>query len=77
MESVDRQAPTHCPNGHELKPGNVLVGHQPRRGHGAGHTIWHCLTCPREELLMYEPALGAHCTILNGPALVRISNQER
>ncbi|WP_179475344.1 hypothetical protein [Mycolicibacterium vinylchloridicum] len=69
--------PTHCRNGHELKPGNVLVGHQPCRGHGTGHTIWHCLTCFREEPPTYGPALGPHCKILDGPALVRISNRER
>jgi hypothetical protein len=30
--------PTHCPNGHRLGPGEVLVGHQACLGHGGGHT---------------------------------------
>ena len=30
--------PAHCPNGHTLGPGEVLVGHQACLGHGGGHT---------------------------------------
>ena len=37
--------PTHCPNGHRLGPGQVLVGHQACLGHGGGHTTWTCRTC--------------------------------
>lgn len=42
-------APTHCPHGHPLGPGQVLVGHVACGGHGTGHTLWHCATCPAEE----------------------------
>jgi hypothetical protein len=34
--------PAHCPNGHTLGPGAVLVGHQACLGHGGGHTTWTC-----------------------------------
>jgi len=36
--------PAHCPNGHRLGAGQVLVGHQACLGHGGGHTTW---TLPR------------------------------
>ena len=51
--------PARCPNGHQLGPGQVLVGHQACLGHGGGHTTWTCRTCdetvyggrpPRHEL---------------------------
>jgi hypothetical protein len=32
--------PTRCPNGRQLGPGVVLVGHQACLGHGGGHTTW-------------------------------------
>ena len=36
-------APTHCPVGHRLGAGQVLVGHVACMGHGGGgHTLWHC-----------------------------------
>jgi hypothetical protein len=39
-------APSRCPNGHSLGPGQVLVGHVACLGHGGGgHTSWHCRTC--------------------------------
>ena len=65
--------PTHCAHGHALLPGNVLVGHMPCRGHRIGHNIWHCLTCPRDELPTFGPPSGTHCTVLDGPAVVWIS----
>jgi hypothetical protein len=37
--------PTRCPNGHTLRPGEVLVGHQACLGHGGGHTTWTCGAC--------------------------------
>lgn len=66
--------PIHCPRGHRLEPYTVLVGHVACRGHGSGHTIWHCTTCPPVEPPTYGPPLGAHCSVLNGPAEVRISS---
>jgi hypothetical protein len=65
--------PTHCPNGHELGPSRALVGHQACLGHGGGHTTWTCLTC---DQTVYGPELGPHCTMLDGPAAVRISNRD-
>lgn len=61
-------APTHCPNGHRLGGGQVLVGHLACLTHG-GHTTWTCLTC---DATVYGPAL-AGCRVLNGPAEVRNS----
>jgi hypothetical protein len=51
--------PTRCPNGHNLGPNQVLVGHVACWGHGSGHTIWHCLACPQEEPPTYGPPLGS------------------
>jgi hypothetical protein len=65
-------APTHCPKGHRLGPNQTLVGNVSCRGHGSGHTIWHCLECPVTELPTYGPALGSHCTVMDGPADVRV-----
>jgi hypothetical protein len=67
--------PTRCAHGHELGPRQVLVGHVACGGHGSGHTIWHCLACPRDEPPTYGPLLGSHCSVLNGPASVRITNR--
>jgi len=59
-------------NGHEFGPGRALVGHQPCLGHGdGGHTTWTCREC---DQTVYGPPLNTHCTTLNGPATVRISN---
>lgn len=40
-------APTHCPNGHELGPGRVLVGWQAPRGGtlDAGYRTHECRQC--------------------------------
>jgi hypothetical protein len=62
--------PTHCPNGHSLGPGEVLLGHQVCLGHGGGHTTWSCRTC---DATVYGPPLNTHCMVLDGPATVRIS----
>jgi hypothetical protein len=67
-------APTHCPRGHRLGPNRSQVGHVACRGHGGGHIIWFCRTCPNDEEPTYGPPLGAHCTVLDGPALKRLSN---
>jgi hypothetical protein len=64
------EAPTHCPNGHQLVGGQVLVGHTACSGHGGGHVVWHCRTC---DVATYGPPLNTHCTVLDGPAAVRIS----
>ena len=53
--------PSRCPNGHRLGPGEVLVGHQVCLGHGGGQTV-------------YGPPLNTHCSCLDGPAVVHISN---
>jgi len=65
--------PTRCPNGHTLGPNHVLVGHQACLGHGGGHTTWTCRTC---DATVYRPPLNSHCTTLDGPAVVRISNTQ-
>lgn len=66
------RAPQRCPNGHTLAAGQVLVGHAACTGHGGGHTTWTCRAC---EATVYGPALGTHCSVLDGPAAVRISNK--
>ena len=58
-------APT-APHG----PNQVLVGHRACLGHGGGHTTWTC-TCNETAS---GPPLNTHCTALEGPAAVRISN---
>jgi hypothetical protein len=62
-------APTHCPRGHLLGPGKVLVGHQPcncrQRG---GHVTWECLECCA---VVYAPPFMADCQPLGGAAAVR------
>jgi hypothetical protein len=64
--------PSRCPNGHPLGPNQVLVGHVACLGHGGGgHVSWHCRTC---DAVTYGPPLNTHCTALEGPASVRISN---
>jgi len=66
--------PTHCPHGHWLGPGRVLVGHVACSGHGGGgHNLWHCRMCPVAEPPTFGPPLGRHCKSLEGPASVRIS----
>jgi hypothetical protein len=67
-------APTHCPVGHRLGAGQVLVGHVACMGHGGGgHTLWHCRACPSNVNPTYGPPLNLHCSVLVGPAAVRIS----
>lgn len=66
-------APTHCPRGDRLGPGRVLVGHVACMGHGGGgHTLWHCREC---DDTVYGPPLAEHCSVLAGPAAVRLSSQ--
>jgi hypothetical protein len=59
------EAPTHCPNGHELGPGQVLVGHG-----GGGHTIWHCRTCATSPLDGCPMAELSHVRFLKNAAAV-------
>lgn len=40
--SVTGIAPTHCPEGHELGPGRVLVGHDPGV---VAHRTYDCVSC--------------------------------
>ena len=70
--SVIIQPPARCPRGHILGPNEVLVGHPACLGHGGGHTTWTCRTC---DQTVYGPPLNTHCTTLDGPATVRLSNQ--
>ena len=49
--------PSHCPDGHRLGPGEVLVGHQACLGHGGGHTSWTCRVC---DQTVYGPPLNTH-----------------
>jgi hypothetical protein len=57
--------------GHRFGPGGVVVGHQACLGHGGAHTTWTCRTC---DETVFGPPLNTHCSTLNGPATVRISN---
>jgi hypothetical protein len=59
--------PTRCPNGHQLGPGEVLVGYQACLGHGGGHTTWTCRTC--DQTVYGPPLKQAICSVLDGPAL--------
>ena len=64
--------PSRCPNGHSLGPNQVLVGHVVCLGHGGGgHVSWACTRC---DAVVYGPPMNTHCTALEGPAAVRISN---
>ena len=63
--------PSDAPTATPSAPNQVLVGHQACLGHGGGHTSWHCRTC---DAAVYGPPLNTHCTALEGPAAVRISN---
>jgi len=58
--------PQHCPRGHRLTPGRVLVGHVPCSCRGA-HTMWTC-EC---GAVVYAPPLSVACRVLAGPAAVR------
>jgi hypothetical protein len=54
----------------------VPVGHAACQGHGGGgHPLWHCVVCPEDELPVYGPPLASHCTVLEGPAMHRLSNR--
>jgi len=59
--------PQSCPHGHRLRPGAMLVGHQPCSCPG-GHTTWTCLAC---GAVVYAPPLRLDCRGLAGPAAVR------
>ena len=63
-------APTHCPNGHPLSGGKVLVGHLACVEHRGGHTTWNCRIC---DQTVYGPVIGSGCSVVNGPAAVRNS----
>src|ERR1700758_4144652 len=54
--------------GHLLRPGAMLVGHQPCSTCRGGHTTWTCLDC---GAVVYRPPLSAGCRILVGAAAVR------
>ena len=56
-----------------LGPGDVLVGHVARPGHGGGHTTWTCRTC---DQTMYGQPLNTHCSTLDGPASAHLDTIE-
>ena len=60
---VDHPPADAMPNGHQLGPGEVLVGHQACLGHGGGHTTWTCRTC---DQTVYGPPMNTHCSALEG-----------
>jgi hypothetical protein len=60
-------APAVCPNGHQLGPERLLVGHQPCSCPG-GHTTWTCIEC---GAVTYAPPTGPGCRVLHGAAAVR------
>jgi hypothetical protein len=64
-------APTQCPAGHEFGPGRVHVGTAVCTGDGGRHQTWRCEECGE---ITFAPELGPHCSVLDGPAAVRISN---
>jgi hypothetical protein len=60
--------PTHCPNGHRLRP--VRCWWAIRRASAtAADTTWTRRQC---EVAVCGPPLNTHCTCLDGPATVRI-----
>ncbi|HEY6648736.1 MAG TPA: hypothetical protein VI217_16760, partial [Mycobacterium sp.] len=61
--------PTRCPNCHSFGADQVLVGHQACLGHGGGHTTW---TCRQRDATVFGPPMNTHCSVLDGPATVRI-----
>ena len=76
VQTTDRRwitkPPSHCSYGHLFGPNQVLVGYGACLGHGGRHTSWHWRTC---DPVVYAPPLNIHCTALEGPAAVRISNR--
>lgn len=57
--------PQHCPAGHPIFPGRVLVGSVPCSC--GRHLSWEC-PC---GAVAYGPALQDSCSLLHGPARVR------
>jgi hypothetical protein len=58
--------PERYGNGHPITPGRVLVGTAVRACQDR-HLTWSC-ECGSK---VYEPALGPHCAVLDGPARIR------
>jgi hypothetical protein len=61
------QPPTHCPSGHDLTPGRMLVGFQPCGGaHPGGHMslvvpVWlQCLRTRARPILPGTARCGGH-----------------
>ena len=55
-----------------LTHGRDLAQATGRPAERGGHTTWTCRTCGQT---VYGPPLNTHCTTLDGPATVRLSNQ--
>jgi hypothetical protein len=71
--SLDNLAAHTLPNRHELGQNQVLLGHTAGLSHGgSGHTSWHCRTC---DTVVYGPPMAKHCTAMEAPAGVRLSNR--
>ena len=52
-EVAEPPSPPTCPNGHELRPPNVRIGHQPCSCAGpGGHRTFRCETC---GAVIYRP----------------------
>jgi hypothetical protein len=50
----------------------VLVGHAACGGHGRGQTTWTFRIC---DTTVYGPPFNTHCSGVDDPAAVRISNR--
>jgi hypothetical protein len=71
--AMDHPPAEPLPERAPLGPNQVLVGHVACLGHGGGgHMSWRCRTC---DAVLYGPPMNTHCTALEGPATVRISNK--
>jgi len=57
--------PQSCPQGHRLRPGEMLVGHQPCSTCCGGHTTW---TCPACGAVRYGPPLRTDCRVASPDA---------
>jgi hypothetical protein len=63
--------PSRCPTGILLGRIKSSLACRLLRTLRRSHTSWHCRTC---DAVVYGPPLNTHCTTLDGPATVRISN---
>jgi hypothetical protein len=64
------RAPTHCPQGHLLGPNRTLVGHTARAPATAEDTSPGCADSAIRRCTGCR--LNTYCSVLTGPAAVRI-----